>query len=283
MITVIVDCGGTKGEWVLLDKGGVRTRFKTDGFNAATADISVLESLITSRLLPVLDKPGNIVETICFYGAGCKGVFAEKVAAALHRFFPKACVTVESDMLGAARALCGTAEGIVGILGTGSNTCLYDGEKIVDNVPPLGFILGDEGSGAALGKSLLADVFRGILPDDVCGLFHERYHLSQADIVRRVYREQAPNSFLASFAPFLKENISVPGIHSLVLENFIRFFRRNIMLYPGYKDIQVSFTGSVACHFSETLLEAAALSGCAVSHIEPSPMQGLIRYHEVTI
>lgn len=164
-------------------------------------------------------------------------------------------------------------------MGTGSNSCYYDGEKIVDNVSPLGYILGDEGSGAVLGKILLGDVLKNQLPKELCEKFLTQFELDRMTIIRRVYKEPQGNRFLASVTPFLIQNINEPSIHALVLNAFKAFFVRNIAQYPGYQDLKVNFIGSIAYYYKAVLEEAAAATGCTVGTIIKSPMEGLIEFH----
>ena len=186
---------------------------------------------------------------------------------------------VYSDLLAAARALCGREPGIACIMGTGSNSCLYDGRGIAHNVSPLGYVLGDEGSGAVLGKLFLGDVLKNQLPADVAAKFLEEYNLDLLTIIRRVYREPLGNRFMASVTPFISKHIDVPQIHDMVLGSFKAFFRRNIMQYEGYSEHKVNFIGSIAVYFRPVLEEAAKECGCTIGRILKSPMEGLLAFH----
>ena len=183
------------------------------------------------------------------------------------------------DLLAAARALCGKEKGIACILGTGSNSCYYDGEKIVDNVSPLGYILGDEGSGAVLGKLLVGDVLKNQLPKELCDKFLKEYDLDRMKIIEAVYKKPAANRFLASLSPFLNKNIEEPSIHRLVLNAFKAFFVRNIENYENYKSMPVSFVGSVAYYYRDVLAEAAKALDITIGVVIKSPMEGLLKYH----
>ena len=182
-------------------------------------------------------------------------------------------------MTGAAKALCGNQPGIACILGTGSNSCLYDGEKIIDAIAPLGYILGDEGSGAVLGRQLISDVFKKQLPVELCLKFREQYDLNMETVINRVYGSPEANRFLASLTPFLAKYIEEPSIHRLVLNSFKSFFVRNVAHYMAYKTLPVNFVGSIAYHFRDVLQEAAAAIDCNIGKIIISPMDGLISYH----
>ena len=187
-------------------------------------------------------------------------------------------VEVSTDMLAAARGLCGHQAGIACIMGTGSNSCYYDGEKIVQNVSPLGFILGDEGSGACLGKLLVGDLLKNQLGAELKEEFLSQYNLTPADIIDRVYRKPFPNRFLASLSPFLAQHIDNPGIRNLVLGSFKAFLKRNVMQYD-YNNTPVHFIGSVAFYYQEVLSQAAYETGICLGTILKSPMEGLIAYH----
>lgn len=178
-----------------------------------------------------------------------------------------------------ARALFGNNEGIACILGTGSNSCYYNGHEIKDHVSPLGFILGDEGSGAVLGRHLIGDVLKHQLPRELCDRFLDEYNLERTAIIRRVYKEPSPNRFLASVTPFLLKNIEEPAIHRLVLNEFKSFFVRNVAQYDRYRSLPVSFVGSIAYHYRPVLDEAAAALDAKIDTVIKTPMEGLIRYH----
>lgn len=276
---LVADCGSTKIDWCLLNDSKVEKQVFTMGMNAVMLTEEEIRERIADELVPELE--GYPVEEVYFYGAGCiSPEVCGNVANAIRANFAEAAtVEVHTDLLAAARALFGHEAGIACILGTGSNSCYYDGEKIVENVSPLGFILGDEGSGAVLGKIFLGDVLKNQLPADICAKFLEQYSLDRLTIIRRVYKEPQPNRFLASVTPFLLENIDREEIRALVVNAFSAFFRRNIAQYPGYDKLDVNFIGSIAHYYLPVLEEAAAACGCHVGKVVKSPMEGLIRYH----
>lgn len=276
---LIADCGATKSHWALVKDDGPFSLFETTGINALHISQDGIYNIVATELLPYISDISGVSE-IYFYGAGVVDVLIKKrVACALQQVFQKAVIEVETDLMGAARALCGHNPGIACILGTGSNSCLYDGRQIVANVSPLGYILGDEGSGAVLGKKLIADVLKYQLPSEIADKFMRQYNLDYATLIKRIYREPGANKYMASFVPFLKENIDVPQINSLVVNAFKEFFERNIAQYPDASALPVNFIGSVAYHFLTQLGEAATLSGFSIGEIIQSPMQGLIAYH----
>ena len=276
---LIADCGSTKIDWCIVNNGKVEKQVFTMGMNAIMLTEEEMRSRIADELMPEIS--GYSIEAVHFYGAGCiSPEVCANVARAISANIPGAkSVNVHTDLLAAARALCGHSEGIACILGTGSNSCYYDGSEIRDNVSPLGYILGDEGSGAVLGKLLVGDVLKNQLPKDLCDKFLAEYDLDRLTIIRRVYKEPQGNRFLASVTPFLLANIERPEIHSLVLNSFKAFFVRNIQQYPGYRSLSVNFIGSIAYYNRDVLAEAAEACGCRIGTIIKSPMQGLIQYH----
>ncbi len=249
--------------------------------NAVMLTEEEMRKRIGDELVPELGDLCKAVKAVYFYGAGC--ISAEvcgNVARAIKANLQNAeTVEVYSDLLAAARALCGHNPGIACIMGTGSNSCFYDGKGIAANVSPLGFILGDEGSGAVLGKLFLGDVLKNQLPAEVTAEFLKEYELDLLTIIRRVYREPQANRFLASVTPFISKRLDVPEIKAMVLGAFTAFFRRNIMQYPGYDKHKVNFVGSIAHYFRPVLEEAAAATGCTIGTILRSPMDGLIKFH----
>jgi len=231
---------------------------------------------IEAGLLPSLK--GFKPSAIYFYGAGC--AFPEKndmIRRAVNRYLSVP-VEVGSDLLAAARALCGDQPGIACIMGTGSNSCYYDGREIVKNVSPLGFILGDEGSGAVLGKLLIGDVLKNQLPPALKDQFLTQYELTPALIMDKVYRQPFPNRFLAGFSPFIREHLDEPAIWELVTRSFLAFFTRNVKQYD-YFEQPVHLVGSVAWYYQDILKEIAFDLGIRLGTIARSPMEGLIAYH----
>ena len=276
MNILIADSGSTKTDWCVAEDGKILRQIKTGGINPVFQTDEELRHAMEDVARQVEDiRP----EAIHFYGAGCIPTQTERVIRALRQAFPAADeVEVASDMLGAARALCGRRAGIACILGTGSNSCFYDGEHIVANVSPLGFILGDEGSGAVLGKLLVGSLLKNQLTPGLKEAFLEQYALTPADIIERVYRRPLPNRFLASLSPFLAAHLDDAGVHQLVLDAFRDFLRRNVMQYD-WQAHDVHCCGSIAFHYKKILAEAAVSLGIRIGQIIQSPMEGLVRYH----
>lgn len=278
---LIADGGSSKIDWCLLAGGTVVKRLASQGLNPSL----LTRDEITARLM--LDVHDELapwaanLEEVYFYGAGClPGSVSETMAQALRPVVGEMpVVNVDNDLISAARAVCGHEPGIACILGTGSNSCYYDGRQIVDNISPLGFILGDEGSGAVLGRQLLGAVLKRQLPAHLCEEFMQTYDLDLHTIIKRVYRTPSPNRFLASLAPFLRRHADIPGIRSIITEQFRLFFIRNVANYSAYGPGGVHFVGSIAYHFQDLLREVAAELGYSIGRIIVSPMDGLIEYH----
>ena len=279
---LIADCGSTKIDWcAVAENGKVEKQVFTCGMNAVMLTEEEMCKRIAAELMPELAERAQAISAVYFYGAGCiSPEVCANVERAIRANIPAAAtVEVHTDLLAAARALCGREPGIACILGTGSNSCFYDGKDIADNVSPLGYILGDEGSGAVLGKLLVGDVLKGQLPAELCEKFLKQYDLTLLDIIRRVYREPQGNRFLASLTPFLIENIEVPQVRELVLGSFRAFFCRNVSHYDGRSDKRANFVGSIAYYYRDILAEAASECGYTVGTVLKSPMEGLIKFH----
>ncbi len=275
---LLADSGSTKTDWGLVENGKLVKRLRTSGMNPFQMSEEAITEEIKTHLVPEL--PGTVLDEVHFYGAGCTKEKQPIVERALRANLTiNGECEVASDMLGAARGICGHKPGIACILGTGSNSCSYDGKNLVKNVSPLGFILGDEGSGAVLGKLLVGDVLKNQMPEAITKRFFEKYKLTSAEIIDRVYRQPKPNTFLASFVPFLEENIDEPKIYNLVKESFRSFLRRNVMQYDGWQTLPTGFNGSIAKIYKKPLLEAREEEGIHLGRIIQAPMEAMVEYH----
>ena len=274
---LIADSGSTKTDWAVVDNGRQVVAMSTQGINPFHQDAENIATVIEEELLP---KMGNIEpEGIFFYGSGCREDKVEMMCGILGKAFPQ-CARIEAqgDLLAAARAVCGEREGIACIMGTGANSCLYDGNRVVENTPPLGYILGDEGSGAVLGKLFVNALFKGQLPSELKDEWLEESGLSLNIIINKVYREPLANRFLASTSRFIHQHLSVEPLERMVVYNFREHFRRNVNQY-GRKDLTVGAIGSVAYYYREQLQKAATVEGYTLGKVMRSPMDGLVRYH----
>ena len=273
---LIADSGSTKTDWCVIDGGVVIFRTVGQGINPFLQTDAEIENIVNNEFASGFGYAGKIAE-IEFYGAGCRDGMVPRMELLLRKVFVNAVrVEVCSDVLGAARALFGDGEGIACILGTGANSCLYDGRRITANVPPLGYILGDEGSGAVLGRMFINALFKGRLPATMRDEFLKETSLTLADIINKVYREPLANRFLASMSVFIHNHLKNKDLRSLVVGNFRSFFRRNVSLY-GRRDLPVGTVGSVAFYYKSELLEAAESEGYTVGKVIKSPMEGLVK------
>lgn len=270
---LVCDSGSTKTDWIVTEGASTILRFSTCGLNPAVMGLDRVTELLDSVLIPHVE--GLDITDVEYYGAGCTQAIIPQMRQLLAEMIPSAKkVLVASDMLGAAKAVCGKEKGIAAILGTGANSCLFDGEKIVQNTPALGFILGDEGSGAVLGRMFLNALLKGLLPESVSTAFADETGLTQQDIIEKVYRSATPNRFLASMSPFIRRHLDVKELRQLVIDNFRNFFTHNIRQY-GCPQLPVNCIGSMAFFYTSELKEAAALEGFIIGRILRSPIDGI--------
>lgn len=276
---LIADAGSSKTNWSFIsDKTITPVRLNTPGINPAHDDIDVIRSYFSDISISLSE---STIQEINFFGAGCATPLLKKtVAQALAEAFPSAFITVESDLVGAARALFGDENGIACILGTGANTGLFVNGRIEMQIPAMGYILGDEGSGFALGKALLNSIFKKQLSFNLQENFFETYNLTLDSLIERVYRQPKPAPFVASFTPFLSKNKDNPEIRNLVIEEFDKFFEKNIKPYSN-KTILVGFVGSIAFNFSDLLIESGAKFGVTISKIISDPISALELYYKL--
>lgn len=274
---ILADGGSTKVDWRLVEGKKQITQIFTKGANPFFRTREDISEEIKNTLVPVLN--GSKIDAVYFFGAGCANPEKNQIikdAIADHIDTP--IISVDSDLLAAARGLCGHDRGIACIIGTGSNSCLYDGENIAENVSPLGYILGDEGSGAVLGRLFVGACLKNQLTKGLKEQFLKEYDLTPATIIDRVYRQPMANRFLASLSPFLIGHIDDPTIYQLVSGAFADFFKKNVMQYD-YKNNDVHFTGSVAYHYQEVLRKVGSDLDIKIGTIIQSPMDGLINYY----
>lgn len=286
---LIADSGSTKTHWTLVTASGHSQDYSTDGINPFFLSSEQVENIIEYQLMPQLSKQlwAGTVTRIFFYGAGCTPEKSVIVSNALrHSGLAMSCnfrVEVASDMLGAARGLLQREQGIACILGTGSNSALYDGNGIVRQVPALGFILGDEGSGSVLGRQLVSDILKNQLPKDLQEDFFRQYRLTQADIIERVYRQPMPNRFLASFSPFCQEHKEHPAVQELLYRHFSLFVTRILLQYYTTEEekssMPVGFVGSIAYYYQDILNRVLSDHHLRAGQIVQDPIEGLKQYH----
>ncbi len=274
---LVADSGSTKTEWKVVDERKAGESMFTSGINPFFLNSGQIHSILRKEL-PSLE--GSKFEYAYFYGSGCNSEARENtIRKAIGEFFSLKEIFVGSDLLGAARSLCGREPGIACIIGTGSNSCYFDGKSIIANVSPLGYILGDEAGAAVIGRKLISGVLKKQVPEKVNKLFFETYKITPAEIQENVYMKPFPNKFLGQFAKFISANIQIPELQEIIISCFDDFIKRNILQYPESKIFPVHFTGSIAWHFRPFLEDLLRENNLKPGIITLSPMTGLIKYH----
>ena len=279
MAILIADSGSTKTDWICLtgSNESMQIEIQTVGLNPFHVSDNEIRGVLAHDVLPQLGD--TKVDAVYFYGSGVRPEVEGRVVGLLRESFPDAqTVEAHSDLLGACRALCGDKAGIACILGTGANSCVYDGHQVVHNTPALGYILGDEGSGAVLGKHLLHDLYTGVLPHNLRITFEKEMGLELSEIINKVYREPQANRFLASLSEFIHRHLDEEGIRQLVYNTFSDFVNYHISRY-GRRDLSLSFVGSIAYYYQEQLQLIVQMLGYPMGTILKSPLQGLVAYH----
>jgi len=274
---LIADSGSTKTEWREIEGGKSGRSYISSGINPFFVTGDDIIRLLGTELPEMM---GKTVSRIFFYGTGVSNASkAEIVRGALSSFFRTDDLFIGSDLLGAARSLCQDQAGIACIIGTGSNSCYYDGKNIVSNVSPLGYILGDEGGGAVIGRKLVAGVLKKQLPGIVIENFFRAYPYTPAEILDNVYNMPAPNRFLGQFTRFISDNIHVPELQAMITSSFDEFITRNVLSYPEARKYPIHFTGSIAYHFRPFLEELLSKHRLQPGIFTLTPMENLVSYH----
>lgn len=276
---VIADCGATKSEWVTIHSDGSTSRFTTKGVNASTMSATAITDIISEAGEKISVAEQSAAEIYLYMAGIPSDELKEAIYATFQQYFPVVCLETYSDLMGAARAACGHQSGIAAIIGTGSNSCMYDGKEITKRVYSCGFILGDEGSAATLGKLFIADFLKGLIPSEIASEFSSRYPSDYATIVANVYKsEGSPSGYLGSFAPFILEHYDNPYIKELVDGNFRSFIRRSIKQYDTDK-YAVGVVGGFGFALKDIFKRVAEQEGVNISRFIKSPIDGLVEYH----
>ena len=290
---LIADSGSTKTDWAIVTSASQPVVLNTQGINPVHQSREEIVQIVREEFVGAMGSNPEVQKlrssailtpefplAVYFYGSGIRPELESLMTSLLQETFPQASVIeAHSDLLGAARALCGHNYGIAGILGTGANSCLYDGNDIVQHTPALGYILGDEGSGAVLGKRFIHDLYGGKLSEEIKATFEKETRLNLAEIIKRVYRQPLANRFLASFSEFISRHLDDAGVRAVVIDNFADFLRYHVQPYRR-PDLPVSFVGSVAWHYQDELREAAERLNFHIGSILKTPLAGLVRYHK---
>ena len=296
---LIADSGSTKTDWTLIHDADWRSdsiivaSFSTQGITPIHQSPADIRQILGQELMPhlstfpraqlinsrVLEAPLLSNMRVYFYGSGCTPAQVPAMKQILSEFFSPQNVEVHSDLMAAARALCQKEAGIACILGTGANSCLYDGENIVQNTPPLGYILGDEGSGSVLGKLFMNAIFKDPQFETIRDAYLKETKLTMPAIINKVYREPLANRFLASTSTFIHQHLDFEPLRQMVVDNFRYFFQRNVQQYQHH-DLPIHAIGSIAHYFQDELAEAAKQENFTLGTVLRTPMEGLIHYHE---
>lgn len=273
---LIAESGSTKTQWCLIDNDRLEDLINTPGVNPFNLSSIEIEGIIRPVSIGV---DSHELVKIYFFGAGCSTVKnKEKISNALFNVFHCHNIEIDTDLKAACLALAGDAPGMIGLIGTGSNSCIWDGSNIVANVPSLGYVLGDEGGGVSIGKQLIADYLKKLMPAHLRQKFSEKYDVSIEFVLERVYQMQMPNRYMAGYAPFAEENIDDPYCRELITRQFSSFIERNIMLYPNYNKYKLSFCGSIAYSHRDILLEICNQHKLSIDKIVKEPINDLAIY-----
>ncbi|HTI59429.1 N-acetylglucosamine kinase [Mucilaginibacter sp.] len=276
---IIADGGSTKTNWCLVTEEGKKVYFNTEGYNPYFSSTAYIVQSLMENLPTDLEK--SEITEVNYYGAGCStDEMRNIVAEAMKAVFTKARVYIGHDLLAAARALLGTTEGFAAILGTGTNTCIYNGREVTHNIDSGAYILGDEGSGCYIGKKLLVDYLRGYMPEAVRKLFWETFKLTPDDVNEQVYTQPRANRFCASFSKFVYDNpVNIEYSRNIVRTSFEDFFRNLVRHYPNYQKYTFNCIGSVGYNFRNVLEEVVTENGMVIGNIIRSPIDNLVKYH----
>lgn len=279
MSILIADSGSTKTDWVLIKDKNIVLQYQTIGFNPYFQSSEDIYNEIKTVLIPVLQDQLHHIKHIAYYGAGCSTPDkVQVVKQGLYLAFGNILSEVNHDLLASARALFGKEQGIACILGTGSNSCLYDGHSVVENIPSVGYMFGDHGSGAVIGKAFVQHYFNGDVPAHLVVAFEKAgYH--REIILENVYKKPMPNKYLASIVSFMSAYNNDSYIKEIIKECFRDFFKAQVSRYTNAKQLPVNSVGSIGYYYRELLEEVAKEAGYTIGSIIQSPMEGLIKYH----
>ncbi len=273
---LIAECGSTKCDWCLISESH-RQEFTSPGLNPALSSDSEIHQVLISDVIPKICA--YEIESLFFYGAGIRAQTKSRMFSILSLALNATVVEVNTDILAAARSLCGTTEGIVGIMGTGSNSCVYDGNRIVEQFFSPGYFFGDEGGGAYIGKIFINDYLRNRLPENIKQEVEDEYKLNRDSVMENIYRKPYPNRYMAGFMPFIHKRITDEYMRNVVRESVSAFFdlQLSTLNFPASYDL--FFTGSVAWVFSDFIKEEAGKRNMNIRKIVKSPLEGLVKYH----
>ena len=275
---LIAESGSTKTQWSIVDSKQIIPLVNTPGINPLILSINEIETVVR----PVSSEVDEYsLEEIYFFGAGCATPSTiHRIQVALSNIFECNRIVIDTDLKAACLALAGDQPGMIGLLGTGSNSCIWDGQKVTAQVPSLGYVLGDEGGGASIGKQLVADYLKKQMPETINRYFAEKYKLSTAYVLERVYQTPMANRYLAGFAPFIEEHYDDTYCQSIINQQFTAYFERNIMQYPNFDQYGLYFCGSIAYIHRDLLLEIGGKYGLSIKKIVKAPINDLAIYFQ---
>lgn len=275
---LIAESGSTKTQWCLVDKNNIEQLHNTPGINPYILSVTEIETIM--RPVSTVNEQYKL-DAIYYFGAGCSTVSnIEKIEHAIRKIFNCKTIVVDTDLKAACLALAGNKKGLIGLLGTGSNSCIWDGTKIIHQRPSLGYVLGDDGGGVSIGKQLVSDYLTAQMPKHIAQKFSQSFNISAQQVLERVYQSPMPNRFLAGFAPFAEANIDDVYCKNMVTRQFKQFFIKNIMLYPETDQYDLSFCGSIAYIHADLLKETAHNFGLLISKIEKEPINALAKHFQ---
>jgi glucosamine kinase len=275
---LVADSGSSKTDWLLALPQQETKLFKTAGLNPYFLTEKEITKILQEQAAD-MTAYANEIDEIYFFGAGCSSPDRHEIVSnAISQLFPKAFISVDSDLLGSAYATCGREKGLCCVLGTGSNISFFDGEDIHAGKHGLGYVLGDEGSGTWFGKILITDFLYGNMPQDVSARFNEDYHLSRETVIKNVYQKPGPNSYLASFSKFLSEVRDTDYGKKVLRDGLLEFIDTNIKSYPQYNRYKCNFVGSIAYVFADELTELCQESGVRIGKIIRQPIYDLLQF-----
>ncbi|WP_183575190.1 N-acetylglucosamine kinase [Mucilaginibacter sp. X5P1] len=275
---LVADSGSSKTDWLLAIPQQEAQQFRTSGLNPYFLSEKDIVKILQEQAADLIAFAADITE-IYFFGAGCSSPDRHEIVSnAISQLFPKAYVSVDSDLLGSAYATCGHEKGLCCVLGTGSNISFFDGEDIHAGQHGLGFVLGDEGSGTWFGKALITDYLYGKMPADIDAKFEAAYHLTREDVIKNVYQKPGGNSYLAAFSRFLSQIRETEYAQKLLHDGLLEFIDTNIKSYPQYNKYKCNFVGSIAYVFADELQELCKVTGVRTGKIIKQPIHDLLQF-----
>jgi N-acetylglucosamine kinase-like BadF-type ATPase len=273
---LIAESGSTKTQWCAVNETSIKNLINTPGINPFNLSTTEIESIIRPVSVRIEQQE---IKAIYYFGAGCSTPNnINKIGSALFKIFNCSNIFIDTDLKAACLALAGNSPGMIGLLGTGSNSCIWDGKEITHNIPSLGYILGDEGGGVSIGKQLVTDYLKKYMPEEIRSKFASKHNITREYVLERVYQNPMPNKFLAGFAPFAESYINNEYCYNLIYNQFELFIEKNILLYPNYKEYNISFCGSIAYSHQDIMKQLCGKYDLNINKIVKEPINNLSSY-----